>query len=163
MENRPGREIDRDSGEPDAEHPATEHVGRVSHAAERLDEDPDREHDERDAVGERDQHLGPLEPVRPPGRRGPPGQPHGTERKRQRNVVGQHVGGVGEQRETPGEQSADDLDDRVGRGQRERERQSTRRSFAFAVVVVRPHDLGSTGPAERPLSATARSAAASRS
>ena len=67
--------------------------------------------------------------------------------------------GVCEEREASGQQAADDLDDRVGRRQRERERQCTGRSFAAVVVVVRPHDVGFTRPAERSRPAPARPAA----
>ena len=52
--------------------------------------------------------------------RRPRGQPGGDERERQRAGVGEHVGGVGEQRQRAGDHARDDLRDHEGEDQRER-------------------------------------------
>ena len=56
-----------------------------------LHEDPDRERDEHDAVRERGEDLGTLEPVATLRRGGLRGEPRGHERDSERDVVGQHV------------------------------------------------------------------------
>ena len=52
------------------------------------------------------------------------GEPGRDEGQRERDVVGEHVHRVGEQREAPGVQAADDLDGRVRGGEDERERRA---------------------------------------
>ena len=84
-------------------------VGRVGEAPDRRDHDRDRDRDQREAVGERREHLGALEAERPP-RAGGPRRHRGREQpQRDRADVGEHVAGVGEQRERAGDDPADGL------------------------------------------------------
>ena len=54
---------------------------------------------------------------------GPRGEPRGDEREPDRGRVGEHVRGVGQQRQRPGEQARDDLDGHEAGDERERDRQ----------------------------------------
>ena len=92
-------DVHDEADECDDEHPAAEHVAGIAKAHDRLDEDPDRERDEQDAVRERRQHLGALVAERSLGRRRLRGEPGRHESERERDVVGEHVHRVGEERE----------------------------------------------------------------
>ena len=62
-EDDTGSDVHRQPDERDREHPAAEHVAGIAEPHGRLDEDPDRERDEHDAVRERGEHLRALEAV----------------------------------------------------------------------------------------------------
>ena len=86
-------------------------------------DDPEREQPERDPVRLRGEDLEPRVPERPaPGRR-PRRHRRGDEREPERRRVGEHVPGVGEQRERVGERARDDLADHHGRDEDERDGQ----------------------------------------
>ncbi len=134
-QDKSGGDVDPDSEGAEDEHPAAEHVRRVAEALERLVEDPDRECDERDPVRERCQDLRALVPVRPLRRRGTIREPDREERERERDVVGEHVHRVREQREAAREHAADDFGNGV-RG-RDRECEGERVSAPRSSVIVR--------------------------
>ena len=87
----------------------------------RLHEDPDGKADEHEAVHEGRDDLGALVAEAPLRRARPAREPDGDEGEPEREVVGEHVDGVGEEREASGQQPADDLDDRDRHGEREDE------------------------------------------
>ena len=148
-QDRAGGEVDCHSDQAYHQHPASEHVGRVTKALVRLVEDPDRERHQRDPVGERRQDLRTLVPVRSLRCRRPFGEPDGEEGERERDVVGEHVHRVGEEGQAPGREPADDLDHGVDGRDRECERECSaaaapRVGVIVAHVRVLParHDLG---------------------
>ena len=92
------------------EHERGADLGRVVPALHGLDDHPDGERAEQQGVGQGREDLGALEAegrrlVRRPGR-----QPGRDEGDRDAGGVGEHVPGVGEERERPGDEAADDLD-----------------------------------------------------
>ena len=99
------------------------HLRRRREALHGLDRDHAGEHEQRRAVDLRREHLGAAEPEREAPARRPRGQPRGDQRERQRAGVGEHVRGVGEQRQRVGEQARDDLGDHEREDQRERRRE----------------------------------------
>ena len=130
-----GGDVDSDSEGAEHEDPAPQHLRRVAKTLERFVEDPDRECDERDPVRERCQHLGALVAVRPLGRGRTIREPDREERQRERDVVGEHVHRVGEQRKAAREQAADDFGNGV-RG-RDRECEGERVPAPRSSVIVR--------------------------
>jgi hypothetical protein len=144
VEDRGDGEVHAGARDCDREHPAAEDLRRVVEPADRGVEDPDRERDERDAVCERDQHLGALVAVRTLGRRGLSGEPDGDEREADRDVVGEHVHGVREQGEASRQHPADELHERVCGGEDERHAERSAARCAAVVVGMR-HAKGSTG------------------
>jgi predicted ester cyclase len=114
IEDRRSREVDSKAGDGDESNPSREDLRWIGEPAPGLDEDPDREGDEDDAVHQRRQDLGALVAEAPFRRARPSGEPHGNQRECQREVVREHVCRVGEEREAAGEQTADELDRREG-------------------------------------------------
>jgi hypothetical protein len=92
--------------------------------------------DQRRAVQEGGQNLGPVVAVRPPGRRRPPHEPVGQERERERPDVGQHVSRVGEKRERGCDDPSDDFAQHVGGRHRQGEGQPAIGSPGSALVRV---------------------------
>jgi hypothetical protein len=94
-----GRDVDGHAHQRDSEHRPAGH-GRGSHQpADGRVTEPDREQHQRDAVGLRGHDLGALEPVGVSARRRPGGQPCREQHERDGGRVGQHVRGIGDQRE----------------------------------------------------------------
>ena len=94
------REVDDDADQRDDEHRGTLDVGRVDDSPDALEDDQHAEHEQRRAVELRGEDLGALEPE---GHRAP--RPAGraslmaTSDSADRAGVGEHVRGVGEQRQ----------------------------------------------------------------
>jgi len=125
-----------DADEPDDEDAATRDVGRLAVAAVGLDEDADADHDQRQAVHERGEDLGPPPAERPrPSCRQPRG-PRSAEGERDRRPVGDVVHRVGDQGEAVEPDPCDDLDEPVGDGQAERDRERPCRSRPVARMRV---------------------------
>src|SRR5215207_448452 len=125
------------------QHRPTEDLCWFPKARVGLDEDPDRDYNERDPVGEGGEDLGP--PVAEAFVRGsrPLGEPCGEEGEPEREVVREHVPCVGEQGEAPRQESADDLHCRKARRQDEHhgERAAVTLAGTQAVVMfVMAHD-----------------------
>ena len=110
--------------------------GGFENRVNRLDEDPDRDHDEGDSVGERGQDLGPPVAEAPLCSRRAGGQPRREQRERNRPRVTQHVTGVCEERQAVGGQTAYELDHGVGRGQHEHGAESAPAARAVEAVAV---------------------------
>ena len=108
--DRPGRQ--------DAGDPADDHA------------DPDDRDDQ--PVHQRGEDLGALPPEGARGGRGPGGEGRGAERQPDPGGVGEHVPGVGDQRERPGHQPADHLDHQ--HDEREHEDGESRPRCACAAV-----------------------------
>ena len=98
-EDRGGDRIDDEPDGGDREHPASEDVRRVPEAADCLPDDPAGDQDEREAVHERGEDLGPLEAEAPARRRRSRGERQRNEREPDREGVGEHVPRVREKRE----------------------------------------------------------------
>ena len=77
-------------------------------------------------------------------RAGRPASRMATSENADRGGVGEHVGGVGEQRQRVGEDAGDDLGRHEGEDQRERDRQSLPRSASAEAPWVWPRG-GSSG------------------
>ncbi len=94
-----GQQIDRDPSTGDRDHRGAADVWGREEASDRDVDDHQREHEQRRAVALSTQDLDPAEPVGHHPLSGPAGHPRGQEGDRQRGRVGDHVGGIGEQRE----------------------------------------------------------------
>ena len=101
----------------DHQHRAAQHLGRVHQPQDRLDRDPDRQHHQRDAVDEGDQHRDAVEAVGPGLVRRATGEAEAHGGERQRGEVGRHVARVRQQRERARDQAARDLGQHEAPGQ----------------------------------------------
>ena len=134
VKDRDRRRVDEQADDRDDEHPAAKYLARVLQPADGLDEDPDRDRDERDAVRKRCKDLGALEPERALRRSRALRKPDGEEREAERHRVGQHVSRVRQEGETSGEEAADDLGDEERRGEDEGEAERALGPLARMVV-----------------------------
>ena len=98
-----------------------------------LDDDPGGDREEREAVDEGGEHREAVEAVGAPRVGRAAGDAEGEPGHRERGEVGQHVAGVGDQRERAGEEAAGDLDEHEAAGQ---ERGDADGAGAGGVVVV---------------------------
>jgi hypothetical protein len=131
-----GRDVDHRAGEADRDDEDAVDVGRIEQPADRLDRDDPGEDEQRRAVDLRGQDLGPSEPERePPGRRARR-QPHGDQRQGDRAGVGEHVRGVGEQRQRRRQQAADDLENHEAGDERQRQPEPAQVGVGRRRVVV---------------------------
>ncbi len=120
----PGRgEVERQPGDADHEHPASERLHRVAEPLQGLDDDPDRDRDERHPVRERCEDLRAPVAEAAVGSRGPRAEPRREERESEAAGVAEHVAGVGQERERVGRVAGDHLDHREDRHERERTRE----------------------------------------
>ena len=116
------------------------HVRRRDQPPDRLVDDQRGEHEQRHAVGLRREHLDAAQAERQRRRlRGRRGEPHRDQRERDRGGVGEHVRGVGEQRERVRDDAGGDLDRHEQQDQRQRDRQP-------ATVAIRAVGVRVTGP-----------------
>ncbi len=124
LRERPGRdEIDRHADERDEQHRLAADVRRRDEPPAGLEHDQQREHQQRDPVRLRREDLDAPEAVGHDALGGPCREPDRDDREADRGGVGQHVRGVGEQRERPGDEADDDLEAHEADDQRERERE----------------------------------------
>ncbi len=135
-QDRAGGDIYSYSDQAYHEHPASEHVGRVTKPLVGLVEDPDRERHQRDPVRERRQDLRTFEPVRSLRCRRPFGEPDGKEGERERDVVGEHVHRVGQEGQASGREPADHLHHGVDGRDRECERECSAAAAPRVGVIV---------------------------
>jgi hypothetical protein len=104
---------------------------------DRLDCEPDGEHGKHGAVDRCTQRLGALEPVGHRAARWARCKPQGDEPEHDRARVGEHVPGVGQQRDGPGDQARDDLHNHQPTDERERhQHRPTVRVGGDRVVMV---------------------------
>ena len=134
---RPRRaEVDRRPEQADHDHDPALDVGRVAEPAHGLDADHAGQHEQRGAVDLRAEDLGaPEAEGEAPGRR-PRRQAQRHEGEPDRAGVGEHVRGVGEQRERVRQQARHDLDDHEAEDQPEREPQLAAVGVGRDPVVV---------------------------
>ena len=111
------REVDEEAGGRDGEHQAALDRARVGEPLDRLDDDPGGDREEREAVDEGGEHREPVEAVGAARVGRAAGDAEGEPGHRQRGEVGQHVPGVGDQRQRAGEEAAGDLDQHEAAGQ----------------------------------------------
>jgi hypothetical protein len=113
-----------------------------------LEETPDALHECEQPHGEqhrrlsrRGEDLGALEPPRPFRRRRPRHEGRRQEGHEQAAGVGEHVGGVDQERQAPRDDRADDLDDqdRAGDAEGDRESAAVARAVRCRVVVPCTH------------------------
>ena len=81
MQDGGGAEVEREPDHADGEHPAAARLERIAEALDRLDDDPDRDRDERDAVRERGEDLRAPVAEAPLGRRRPRAEPGREQRE----------------------------------------------------------------------------------
>ena len=145
-----GDQADCGARERDDEHDTAAHVGRVDEAADRRVHDHDADHHQHDPVHVRCENLEPAEAERPAS----VGRPHRKRRRDQREPqsrrVGEHVAGVREQGEGPGDGAEDDLGGHQRDDQAERDRQrplpsSMRVRVAHRAIVARTAAIRSGG------------------
>ena len=124
---RPGGDaVDGRAGQADDQHDRAVDLGRVGDPLHGRDRDQARQHEQADAVDLGAQDLGPPEAERVGAARRALRQAHGHERERDRAGVGEHVTGVGEQRQRAGDQSGDHLDDHEAEVHEQRDREPAR-------------------------------------
>jgi len=104
----------------DHQYHAAGHGRRRHQPPDRRVAEPGGQQDQGDAVGLRRQDLGALQPVGVPAGRRPGGQPRRDQHQRDGRGVGQHMRGIGDQRERVRRQASYDLSGHEGQDQRER-------------------------------------------
>ena len=104
-------QVHDEAGERDDDHRPAARIGRIDQPFDRAEGDEAREHEQRRAVRLRGEHLHPAEAEGDVPVRGPSDEPDHDEREEERAGVGQHVRGVGDQRERVGHDARDHLDD----------------------------------------------------
>ena len=115
----------------------------VCNRLHRLDDDPKRDAEDRQPVRVGDEDLQPVEAVGHAARARPLAHPVGDIGERQRHGVGQHVAGIGDQRERPRQQPAHRLRHHEAAGQDRGEQDaalvsSARRRHVAVAVAVSP-------------------------
>ena len=124
---RPARpvaaQIHDDADERDHGNDAAACRRRMDQPQDGLDGEPDRQQDQRDPAELAGQRIDAGEPVGVGAARRPPRDPRRHDRQSQRTGVGEHVRGVGDQRQRMGEQPGDDLGDHEREHHRERGRE----------------------------------------
>jgi hypothetical protein len=101
------------------QHQLTLHLGRLADSLQRFEEDEQGDDEERGAVEKRRQYLGALIAERAAAACRPTRRPEREERKTERRGIGQHVAGIGEQRQGVRGPCPDDFGDHVAASQRE--------------------------------------------
>ena len=104
----------------DDQHRRREHFGRREDALVRLVEDVDRKQQQHDRIDQRCQYLGAQIAEGLGGRRRAGCKPDGEQRQREAAGIGEHVRGIGQQRQAARNPRADHLDDEEGGGERQR-------------------------------------------
>jgi hypothetical protein len=134
--------VDQKADGGDGEHRARGDLGGAVEPPERLDEDPDPERHQRQAVDERREDLRAREAEAAAQRRRPGGEPGREQREGERRRVRAHVRRVREESEAAREPAAHRLDDPVT--EREREHRSEHAQPlagpARLLVAMRVHD-----------------------
>ena len=116
-EDPEAEDVDHEAGGGDGEHDAAGDRLRVVEAMEGLEDDPDGDQEEREAVDEGGEDGEAVEAVGAPGVGGAAGEAEGEPGQREGGDVGEHVAGVGEKGERAGEEAAGDLDQHEAAGQ----------------------------------------------
>ena len=118
-ENPRREEIGKQAGAGDPEQQSARDGLRNEQTAHRLDGDEDDQREQGERVDECGDHLGARIAVARAARRRPARDPAGEDREAERCRVGEHVPGVGDERERSGEPSSGGLDEREGCSDRE--------------------------------------------
>ena len=92
------------------QHGAAEHRLRRHQAARRLDDDAAGDDEQHQTVAEGDQHLQPLEAIGALAVRRPAREAEGEPGEKQAGEIGEHVAGIGQQRQRAGDEAAGRLD-----------------------------------------------------
>ena len=106
MDDPKGRQIDQQSGDGDRQHGIAHDGHRLDDAAHRFDADPADHNDQGQSVDEGGDDLQPVIAVGAFVVRRAPGHAEGDPGKRQRDGIGQHMAGVGEQGQQARDQPA---------------------------------------------------------
>ncbi len=118
-----GDQVDHDAREAGEDDEEPLDLGREDEAAHSFVHEEGRQEQQRDAVELRRDDLSALQAVGEAAARRPGGDPHGHEREEDGERVGQHVTGVGDQRQRPGDETDDHLDGHEGDDERQRRAQ----------------------------------------
>ena len=132
-------EVDHQAHGRDHQHGPAENLDRREQAARRLDQDPADDGDQGHAVDEGGQHLEAMVAIGAARVVGTPGDAERHPGERQGGGVGQHVAGVGDQRQRAGEQPAHHLGHREPAGQPQGDQHAARvigRHLAVGVGVA---------------------------
>ncbi len=135
VEQQEHADIDQEAEDGDAQHGAAHHRLRRHQAARCLDDDAAGDNEKHQAVAEGDQHLQSFEAVGALVVRGPARKAEGEPGEEQAGEIGQHVAGVGEQRQRAGDQAAGRLYHHETAGDERRPEQA---AFVVAVAVAVP-------------------------
>ena len=128
-EDRGRGQVDDDPGQGDGEDQAAVDAGRVDQPAHALDRDDRRQHQQGDPVRLGGEDLDPFEAEGHAALGRAAGEPDRDQREADRGGVGEHVGGVGEQRQRVG----DDPGHHLGRHEAEDQREGDRQLAAVGV------------------------------
>ena len=141
-----GREVHQDADRGDDREGTAGHVRRVDEAAYSLDHEHHGEDGEGQPVDLGRQDLDPFQTVRIGARGRPCREPHRHQRQPEGGGIGEHVAGVGEQRERPDHEPDDDLADQEGDDQYERTEQQPPVGVGTGCVGMVSHGLPSIFP-----------------
>ncbi len=109
-QHRQRRTIDEQSAGRDAHHRSGEHLVRIAEALDRFPHQPHDDEPQEQTVDQGRQDLDARQGPGVPRGGGATGHPERPQREQERRRVGEHVAGVGEQREAARDERADDLD-----------------------------------------------------
>ena len=142
----------------DDQHRHAQHLDRLEHALDGLEADHRRDEEQGEAIGECGQNLETIKAVGALPVGGAPGDTHRQVGEREGGRVGQHVAGIGEQRQRAGDDAAGRFgDQRHGRQQAGQQqpalvllaapvRMSRTVAVSGAVTVTVSHAFSSTVP-----------------
>ena len=135
LADQPGRgDVDHDADQRGDEHQQSLHLRRVEQPPDGLVDEPGREQQQGEPVGLGGEDLGAFEPVGPAALRGPGGQVDRPQGQHDGRGVGEHVPGIGDQRQGLGDDPDNDLGGHERHDQRQRPGQVT-------LVGVRVHPV----------------------
>ncbi len=119
------------------QHRAAEHRPGLHEAPDRLVDDPNRDSENGEAVGEGNQRFHAAEAVGEAHRGRAFGEMEGIPGEPQRDGIGQHVAGIGEQRQRAGDPAADRFRDHEAAGQKGRDQHTRLVARAAAMHMAR--------------------------
>ena len=114
-------------------HGAAEYRLRRHQTPRRLDDDAGGDDEQHQSVAEGDQNLQPLEAVGAPAVRRPAREAEGKPGEKEPGKVGEHVAGIGEQRQRAGDEATRRFDDHECAGD---ERRPEHAALIVAVAVA---------------------------
>ena len=133
VEEHEHADIDGEADGRDHQHGAAHHRLRRHQAPRRLDDDAAGDDEQHQPVAEGDQDLQPLEAIGAPAVGRPAREAEGKPGEREPGKVGEHVAGIGQQRQRAGNEAAGRFDDHERAGDERRPEQA---ALIVAVAVA---------------------------